>query len=566
MQKKMKEIGYFIVLFLSPLIVFGKRIKLHENSIRYQTGIVISGEQWDFFNYYKELGIGIGALLLLLAYLSDIKKLKNQDKYSMLIKILIILNVLSFSFSPFKEISLLGIVERFEGVVAEVSYLVIFLCSLFFLKSEKMRERVLELIIFSSTIIFTIGIFQYFNISIYENDFVMKFITGFKPENFQGIDFTLRKSFVYGTHSNPNYMGSYAVIMFFLGLGRYLTEKRNLIYGCYTLLAYANLVGSHSRAGQAGYYGGLIILFIFLGRDIRKYWKKLGVIFLLVYGVWYGMDSWSEGFLGKRMEFDSGEIAQIYAIKPIEDGVIIEGRKDLTIKKVASTLEFYDESGGKIEVLRKYGGAFLDKEGYRDYRIQRSGGNKDLYLLSNGSFSYELLHSKGEFYTRDHMGGYVPIREIARFKLLDGYEKKGSNRGYIWSRSIPLLWTRPLFGWGQDNFVLAFPQDDFLGKSLFYGNRGMLVDKPHNYFLQIGINNGIPYLLITLILFGVYFIKGMIIGIRKKFEGVSCIFIASTGYMITLLFNDSVVSVAPIFWCLLSMGVVLINERRSEVL
>ena len=243
---------------------------------------------------------------------------------------------------------------------------------------------------------------------------------------------------------------------------------------------------------------------------------------------------------------------------------MIEGKDNLIIRKTSESIEFLDDEEREIEVGRKDGTAYLDREGYEDYVIQRSGSNSNLYLLKNKGLSYELLYSEGRFYTKDHRGSYTPVEEAKRFKLLDGYEKKGSNRGYIWSRSIPLLWRRPLLGWGQDNYVLAFPQDDFFGKGLFYGNRGMLVDKPHNYFLQIGINNGIPYLLITLVLFGIYFIKGMISGIKREFDGRSYIFTATIAYMITLLFNDSVVSVAPVFWCIFSMGVILIGGRGRK--
>ena len=90
------------------------------------------------------------------------------------------------------------------------------------------------------------------------------------------------------------------------------------------------------------------------------------------------------------------------------------------------------------------------------------------------------------------------------------------------------------------------------------------MDKPHNYFLQIGINNGILYLLITLALFGIYFIKGIISGIKREFGESSYIFTATIAYMVTLLFNDSVVSVAPIFWCIFSMGVMLIGGRGRK--
>lgn len=559
MKEKVKTGILVLISFVIPLLVLGYSKELEAGSVRYMTALTGSEDiQNDFFSYYREVVLGAGGLLLLLL------EGRRSNLYKKTGLVMICLSILSCIFAESREVALWGINGRFEGAIAQIAYMAIFIAGLEMFRDRRKRELVVDTILISSVVVFIIGILQFFGYNFLESDMGYKLITGFQPERFGDMVFRFGENAIYGTHSNPNYMGSYGVIMFFIGVGRYLTRGKNLVYGCYTLLAYANLVGSHSRAGQLGYYGGLVLLLLFMGRDINKYWRKLAVIFLLVYGVWQGMNTWSQEFLGRRMEFTKGERAEIYSIKPIDRGVVIEGEYNLTVRKTPDSIEFLDDEGRKIEVGRENGAAYLDREGYRDYRVQRSGSNKNLYLLSNKGFSYELLCFDEKFYTKDHRGEYIPVREVERFKLLDGYENMGSKRGYIWSRSIPLLWTRPVLGWGQDNYVLAFPQDDFFGKGLFYGNRGMLVDKPHNYFLQIGINNGIIYLVITLILFGVYFVKGMINGVKREFSERSYIFIASIAYMITLLFNDSVVSVAPVFWCIFSMGIVLEEGRKKD--
>ncbi len=561
MKDKVKTGILILISFIVPLLVLGHSRQLEPDSMRYMTALTGSrGVQYDFLSYYREVVLGIGGIILL--FLEE----KSRNLYKKVGVVMIALSILSCIFAESREVALWGINGRFEGAVAQIAYIAIFIAGLEIFRARGKRELVVNVMLISSVVVFLIGILQFFGYNFLESDIGYKVITGFQPERFREISFRYGENAIYGTHSNPNYMGSYAIIMFFIGLGRYLTRRRNLIYGCYTLLVYANLVGSHSRAGQVGYYGGLLLLVIFIGGDIRRYWKRLVAIFLFIFGVWQGMNIWSQEFLGRRMEFTSGEKAEIYSIKPIDKGIMIEGEHNLIIRKTYESIGFFDGEEREIEVGRKNGLAYLDREGYRGYRIQKSGSNENLYLLSNKEFSYELLYSDGIFYTRDHRGEYVPVKEANRFKLLDGYENKGSKRGYIWSRSIPLLWKRPLLGWGQDNYVLAFPQDDFFGKSLFYGNRGMLVDKPHNYFLQIGINNGVPYLLITLALFGIYFIKGIISGIKGEFDERSYIFTATIAYMITLLFNDSVVSVAPTFWCIFSMGIILIEGRGRRLI
>ncbi len=561
MKEKVKTGILVVISFIIPILVFGHSKQLELGSIRYMTALTGSeGVQHDFFSYYREVVLGIGGGLLLLL------ERRKGSLYKKAGVTMICLSILSCIFAESRDVALWGINGRFEGAIAQVAYMAIFIAGLKIFRDSKKRELVVNTMLASSGVVFTIGIMQFFGHNLLESEIGYNLITGFQSEKFGDMVFRFGENAIYGTHSNPNYMGSYGVIMFFIGVGRYLTRGKNVVYGCYTLLAYANLVGSHSRAGQLGYYGGIALLLLFIGKNIKKYWRKLAVIFILIYGVWQGMNTWSQEFLGRRMEFNSGERAEIYSIKPVDSGVMIEGEHNLIIRKTPESIGFLDDEGREIEVGRKEGIAYLNRKGYKDYRVQKSGSNENLYLLSNKGFSYELLYLDGKFYTRDHRGKYIPVREVERFKLLDGYENKGSKRGYIWSRSIPLLWTRPLLGWGQDNYVLAFPQDDFFGKGLFFGNKGMLVDKPHNYFLQIGINNGLPYLMITLILFGVYFIKGMINGVKRRFDESTYIFIATIAYMITLLFNDSVVSVAPIFWCIFSMGIVLAGERVKRTL
>ena len=59
-----------------------------------------------------------------------------------------------------------------------------------------------------------------------------------------------------------------------------------------------------------------------------------------------------------------------------------------------------------------------------------------------------------------------------------GKEKLGSARGYIWSRSLPLMMDSLLIGQGPDTFFAEFPQGDLLGKLYAYDSAQTIVDKP----------------------------------------------------------------------------------------
>lgn len=74
--------------------------------------------------------------------------------------------------------------------------------------------------------------------------------------------------------------------------------------------------------------------------------------------------------------------------------------------------------------------------------------------------------------------------------FLKGKELIGSMRGYIWSRTIPILPDYLVLGAGPDCFLYEFPQDDIWGKLYAYGTGSIVVDKPHNLYLQIFVNEG----------------------------------------------------------------------------
>ena len=142
-----------------------------------------------------------------------------------------------------------------------------------------------------------------------------------------------------------------------------------------------------------------------------------------------------------------------------------------------------------------------------------------------------------------------------------GRESLGSARGFIWSRSLPLLRKTWLVGFGPDTFAMVFPQHDFSGKFRAYGSTDVIVDKPHNFYLQTAINTGVLSLLSLVVLF-VVGISSRQFGFGRVKPGpdpavgsASPSWSGVAGYLVAACFNDSVVSVAPVFWVLLGAGI-----------
>jgi hypothetical protein len=146
------------------------------------------------------------------------------------------------------------------------------------------------------------------------------------------------------------------------------------------------------------------------------------------------------------------------------------------------------------------------------------------------------------------------------------YGRLGSSRGYIWIRTVEMMKETLLIGHGPDTFAIYFPQNDPLKNIVGLGKT--MVDKPHSMYLQWGVNIGVVSLLIFLVLIKIHFIQSFVLlwkkGINSK-AGIYAIglFAAWCGYLISGVFNDSIVSVAPVFWVIFGMSMAA-NEMLRQ--
>jgi O-antigen ligase len=126
-----------------------------------------------------------------------------------------------------------------------------------------------------------------------------------------------------------------------------------------------------------------------------------------------------------------------------------------------------------------------------------------------------------------------------------------------------------ILGSGADTFAIAFPQQDYVG---IYnaGFDSQFVSKPHNMYLQMGVQTGVLSLIAFLVFYGMYFISSIRLYIKGHFNsyfaqiGVG-VFVGTFGYMITGIANDSTIAVAPMFWTLMGLGIAINYKVKSIV-
>ena len=195
---------------------------------------------------------------------------------------------------------------------------------------------------------------------------------------------------------------------------------------------------------------------------------------------------------------------------------------------------------------------------------------QDLY-----AFGLELDAKKYYFTNQVVVGNYKYINDYYRVdecimadNVLQGYEAVASGRGYSFGRSIPLLLKYFFVGSGPDTFAITFPQNDYVARHKSgFGN--IIFTRPHNFYLQMGVQTGTMSLILFLAFYFIYFGGCCRRYFFRKFTkleewiGLS-IFLATIGFMVAGFANDSLIVVSPMFYVLLGVGVA-VNHKLCVV-
>ena len=589
LKKLVKLYPIILLVIVVPLIVYLKPVKL--TGISLETWI---GEEnnYDFFSYYKSKSILLFSLLSFISFYF-VKKYKKSIFYIPLLVYSFFL-ILSTLLAEHKSVAIWGFVDRYEGMLVLLAYtgLVVLLINL--IEDELDIKLILGSILFGSFAISLIGILQFFNMDLFKTKIGKLWIL---PEKFEyGVDklnFSFLPGTIYSTLYNTNYVGSYMAMVLIISIGLIFViknKKIQLLMIILNLLIFSNWIGCRSRAGMVGGMAGLI-LFLMLFRKIviKKRILFLNLIvgysvialFMNLYTI--KSETANAGSLFGKIASFSKEVEGIKSgievkLKDIKLGndyieIITQDKEGIKIEIKDSVLTIYDFNGEKLRY------SYFDENGMKKIKIEdEKYKNYDIKIDKNRRFdisfygiNLQVAYSGDSFKIITLKGLDNIHNDIERVKYFDGKEKVGSMRFYIWSRSIPLLKRTLFWGFGPDTFAIYFPQNDYIGKLKSFGNIYTVVDKPHNLYLQIGINTGLLSLIVFCILsFGyvIYSVRLYIFEELSNFGEVAgaIICVSVFSYLVSGMFNDSIVSVATIFWILLGsgIGVNVINGKWRE--
>lgn len=181
----------------------------------------------------------------------------------------------------------------------------------------------------------------------------------------------------------------------------------------------------------------------------------------------------------------------------------------------------------------------------------------------NSFLHYMSLSSElePEYYYYNQTGKWTQIGMEVKTAIFTDYPKLASNRGYIWSRAIPVMFKdvhTALLGTGPDTYIFNFPHYDYTGLYRC-GFAGQIITKPHSLYLQVATQTGIISALAIIALYILYLISCIKLYWNTDFatytSKISVAILASvSGYMVAGIANDSTVSYSFVFWGLIGVG------------
>ncbi|AWK50043.1 polymerase [Clostridium beijerinckii] len=602
-NSKEKSFNFFFpiafILGIIPLIVRMTVVKVDEHTIN----IWGTATQIDLFSQKKSFFLMIFSIILIAISIIFFKKIfSKKDKvinYTLIAcGIFSLFTLLSAIFSKYREVSFWGIFDRSEGLITITCYMILFIYSIYTFRTTNDYKYIITPLLILVFINAFLGIFQYIGQDLIQTSLGKSIVM---PSQYQSansqVNLLNEKGTIYGTLFSYNYVGSFVSIVLPI-LFCYTIFEDDVMYKIMsfigTLLSFWLLFGSSARSGIVGVLGSIIFGIIIFWKLLIKRKKGIligiGVLIILLIGA---------NFVSKGSIFDRIPSLATDAISIFKDTSDFDYTEHTPVKDIKysdsitevllpnDTLKISYENGSPVfknsqdeivEYTLKDKVLTTNTESFKN--ITFAFGKLDKKSIISDSLLLNI-NAKPEFLFKLNDNKAFQLMDMSSKQYVDleypetfgfkGKEKLGSSRGYIWSRAIPLIKDTFILGTGPDTFAFEFPQGDLIGKYYAYDTPNIVVDKAHNLYLQIAINYGVIALLAFLAMMVIYIVDSIkLYAFKEHFEERSIMLGAITclgiiGYLFAGIFNDSVVSVAPVFWIVLGVGVALNFINRDGI-
>lgn len=294
MEQKICKVNYYSLLVCILVLPLGMLIKytsLYFNLNSIYLNINLLRLYWFIFPIQ-------GFIYIYCLY----KRVIKPNYWDCIMYSLILVGIISSLFAMSYYTSIFGYVKRYEGLIAILSYYLLFLNSR--MLDKKSINKLLNILIYVGIFNCLYAILQV----IFKAPFVMKFKWFWMAS---------------GLNINPNFFGSFMCTIGLISICMYLfNDRRKFFYLIASIIMMIGLVLAQSTGPMIGYFFGIFILLIVLFKRKIKIWKdvfKIGVALFITFLICvYGTDYLFNNIY-KYEDTDS------YTIKGDIDKIVIYG-------------------------------------------------------------------------------------------------------------------------------------------------------------------------------------------------------------------------------------------------
>lgn len=587
---------------VTPLVVRMQLVSVNADELALFPG---PPHVFDVFSYNKAMLLVGATIVALLAYaitfkgqgniLKDIKLLSGLERSGLerasakscglfgamlpvrLALVLGLVFVLSALVSSYGSIVLWGAYQRYEGLIVLLCYVAVFLSAMHFCRNRTGQLLFIGILAASALVIGILAVFQVAGRDFFLTPLGARLVYGqFYTEGAQLVSgFTI----AYSTLYNPNYLGQYAAFTMPIFIMAAVASRcwiRRMFFAGTAVLMFVSLLAS----GSSGALFSLVVSVVFgfilgLGLLLRQGFRRtilLSLCGVLVLAAGIGLvPQVRADFIRMAGRFTAGTDTEGFILR---DFYLGQGHVDVLTRLGELRISHPLQQAGEPPALLFEGvpvpirgiemneeismrDTFYDVPGLGEVMV-RDVENIVQITAAGSTFNFEFDETGG-FHALTQYGGVIDLDTPIPATGFEGNEGFASSRGFIWSRTIPVVMGAPLLGYGPDTFTLSFPQHDIRGKLEFLGEPYIRVDKPHNIYLQFAVNTGLISALLLLALLALVLLRGAWLILTEKSEaymlflrlGLVCAVVA---FAVSGAATDSNVNTSPVFWGVLGLA------------
>ena len=294
------------IMFILGVLPFVIHLKEFETNLE-NYDIFSSAIDYDIFLYYKSWAFVIICSIMLAltfaqAFLNH-RKLKTAKVFIPLL-IYALLSIISAIASKYKPFPFTGIWEQFESLWVLLGYVMTVYYCFVFITSIYDVNAIMNVLTIGTILMLLLGLSQAFSKDLLRTELGRWLIL---PSEFYNnpeatLDFSFPLGKVYLTLYNPNYVGTYVVLLspVFLMLA---FAKKKLIPGIMNIVIYIGLLlcilGSGSRAGFIGVAFSILLLVIIYNKKLIRFIPEALIVAILIIGVVITYNNYTNGQLSR---------------------------------------------------------------------------------------------------------------------------------------------------------------------------------------------------------------------------------------------------------------------------